>query len=56
MMTTYKNDPNILNILYVKISPFLKILSRLELSKSARTTKTKNHTFDKFSKSQLKVE
>ena len=55
MMTIYKNDPKYKKVFMSNNHQFLQVLCRLELSKSVRTTKTQNHTFWKFLKSQIKV-
>ncbi len=51
MMDIYKNDPKYKRIFMSKNHQFMLVLVRLELSKSARITKTQNHTFWKFLKS-----
>ena len=55
-MNIYKNDPKYKIVFMSKIQQFLHVLCKLELSKSARTTKTQNHNIWKFLKSQFKVE
>ena len=48
IMNIYKNDPKYKIFFMSKNHQFLYIFCRVELSKSARTTKTQNHTFCKF--------
>ena len=45
MMNIYKNNPKYSIFFMWKKHQFLQILYSWELSKTARTTKTQNHTF-----------